>query len=185
MKILCVGDSITEGYGINHSQRWSNLLSKSLSIEVVNCGISGDTTGGMLARFYSLLLQHQPSHVIILGGTNDLWFDLPDAQIMSNITAMSRQAKYLNIIPIIGIITPFYAEKATEKGAFISNEHYKVRIERFQESLKGFLKDDTQLIIDFSENMPSQLFMEDGLHPNEKGHKVLQEYATLVLKKLL
>ena len=106
MKLLCLGDSLTEGYEINVDVRWTNLLQEDLSTEIVNCGISGDTTTGMLARCERLLLKHQPTHIIIFGGTNDLWFGLKDEFILSNIHAMRRQSKYHNIESIVGIPTP-------------------------------------------------------------------------------
>jgi lysophospholipase L1-like esterase len=69
-KIVCMGDSLTEGYMIDLSQRWSEVLKKSLGIDLLNSGISGDTTGGMLARFKPMVIDHHPTHVIIM--TNDV-----------------------------------------------------------------------------------------------------------------
>ena len=51
MKILCLGDSLTYGMGVLHKERWSSLVAEQTGYTVVNRGISGDTTGGMLARF--------------------------------------------------------------------------------------------------------------------------------------
>ena len=87
MKLVCLGDSLTEGYEIDNNKSWTELLQKELNVEVINAGISGDTTSGMLARCEKLLLEHQPSHLIIFGGTNDLWFGLKDEFILSNIHA--------------------------------------------------------------------------------------------------
>ena len=84
-KIVCMGDSLTEGYGIPKNTRWTSLLEKDYEIDVVNAGISGDTTTGMLSRCERLLIEYNPSHLLILGGTNDLWFGLKDEFILSNI----------------------------------------------------------------------------------------------------
>ena len=70
-----MGDSLTEGYGIPQHTRWSNLLANETGLPIINSGISGDTTAGMLARFKPMVLDHQPSHVIIMGGTNDIYMD--------------------------------------------------------------------------------------------------------------
>lgn len=64
-KIVCIGDSLTEGYGLDKNMAWPALLQNRLNITVVNSGISGDTTSGMLARFYPDVIQHRPTHVII------------------------------------------------------------------------------------------------------------------------
>ena len=107
-KIICIGDSLTAGYGVTINQRWSTLLEEDLSMEIVNSGISGDTTAGMLARFYETAIRHKPDYIIVTGGTNDIWLNLSDNTIIGNILAMTRHAKYYDVTPIIGIPTPFH-----------------------------------------------------------------------------
>jgi len=60
MKLVCLGDSLTYGYKIKPSEAWPSLIisQKCDNVEVLNKGILGDTTGGMLAqapRILSLL----------------------------------------------------------------------------------------------------------------------------------
>ena len=50
MRLICIGDSLTFGYGVHLSQRWTRLCAQETGWELVNEGINGDTTGGMLAR---------------------------------------------------------------------------------------------------------------------------------------
>ena len=50
MKLICIGDSLTFGYGVRPFQRWTRLCAQETGWEIVNEGISGDTTGGMLVR---------------------------------------------------------------------------------------------------------------------------------------
>lgn len=50
MKLICIGDSLTFGYGVRPSRRWTRLCAQETGWEIVNEGISGDTTGGMLVR---------------------------------------------------------------------------------------------------------------------------------------
>lgn len=185
-KIVCIGDSLTAGYGVQSSHRWSSLLSNELNIEVVNSGISGDTTSGMLVRFHEMAINHKPRYIIITGGTNDIWLNLPDNIIIGNILAMTRHAKYYNITPIIGIPTPFFnlGDITTDESLFIDIPSLSKRISSFQKILKQFALDDNQNIIDFTLNMNPELFLKDGLHPNEKGHqqmfinaKLSMEYA--------
>lgn len=184
-KIVCIGDSLTAGYGVQINDRWSHMLSNNLTIEVVNSGISGDTTSGMLARFYEMAIKHKPDYVIILGGTNDLALDLPNNIIISNILAMTRHAKHHNIIPIIGIPPPFFnQENFTDENLFIDSSSLSKRIHSFQKLLKQFALNDAQNFIDFSLHMNSEVFLEDGLHPNKKGHVLMSENAIASLNKL-
>ena len=50
MKMVCIGDSLTYGLGIPVNENWAALLGRELGFEVVNKGVNGDTSGGMLAR---------------------------------------------------------------------------------------------------------------------------------------
>ena len=94
LKIVCIGDSLTEAYGIPGTFGWTYLLSKQLPVQVINSGISGDTTAGMLARFQFMVIAHKPNFDIIMGGTNDLSLDVPDSLILSNIHSMACLAKH-------------------------------------------------------------------------------------------
>ncbi len=185
-KIACMGDSLTEGYNIDLTYRWTDLLQKDLGIEIINCGISGDTTAGMLSRFQKMLLEHQPTHVIIMGGTNDLWHKLPDQFIISNIMAMIRQARHQNIIPIIGIPPPSY-EADTTNASILFREGTKLalHIDMFREKLKQLAIEDNFPIIDFGSKMPDFYFLNDGIHPNESGQEFMKEKAKAALQTII
>jgi lysophospholipase L1-like esterase len=185
-KIVCVGDSLTEGYGIDRKYWWTEIISAHLKIDIINSGISGDTTGGMLSRFIPMVVDHQPSHTIIMGGTNDLWFGLSDNMIISNILAMTKIARHHNIETIIGIPTPYFPGRENMKDdMFLSSTHYVERIINYQNLLKRVAIQKELPVIDFSENMTSVLFLEDGIHPNEKGHHQMAETAIRKLQLLL
>ncbi|MCG8484577.1 MAG: GDSL-type esterase/lipase family protein [Clostridia bacterium] len=72
MKIVCIGDSLTSGYGVKKSEAWTSIVEEKYGIEMINKGISGDTTTGMLARFYKDVVEHKPMYVMLMGGINDL-----------------------------------------------------------------------------------------------------------------
>ncbi len=185
-KIVCIGDSLTEGYMISEGSCWPSLLNKEANYEIINSGICGDTTAGMLARFQEMVIAHKPDYVIILGGTNDIWFDTPDSQIIGNILAMTRHAKHYKIKSIIGIPTPFYLPNVgDEKHFFMDLKGMKLRLTEYNKILRKFILDDNQPMIDFSQNMSSDLFLEDGLHPNEAGHAVMAINANQSLIKIL
>ena len=76
MKIICHGDSLTQGSDMAKPDTWTSLLGNHLGVPVVNTGISGDTTAGMLARFTVDVVPQKPNIAILMGGTNDLWYDL-------------------------------------------------------------------------------------------------------------
>jgi len=177
-KLVCMGDSLTEAYLVDDSVGWCSLLSKELGIEVINSGISGDTTGGMLARFQTMVLDHKPSHVIIMGGTNDLSFNLSNQLIFSNIYAMTRLAKYNGIEPIIGIPVPVYFNGNDDTdGFYLGLKSLSERMVILQNEMRQMVIEDNFLMIDFAAGMTENLFLEDKVHPNEAGHKQMMENA--------
>lgn len=181
MKLLCLGDSLTEGYDIDRSKCWTKLLEQDLGIEIINCGISGDTTTGMLARCHALLLEHRPSHLLVLGGTNDLNFGLKDELIIANIHAMTRQARFLGIEFLVGIPTP--SMNLAELN-FV-HENYSECIRSFCRALRRYCEAEETPYVDFSKGMQIEYFLADGIHPNEKGQVVMANTAKSVLKEFI
>lgn len=184
-KLVCLGDSLTDGYGLPLSDRWSDLLEAKTKIAVINKGISGDTTGGMLARIYQDVLAHKPSHVIIMGGTNDLSLNLPIPSILSNIHAMTRQARHYNIESIIGIPTPYYPPQPTTKSEiFVEGDALSIQLQDFNKKLIQMCIEDNRPYIDFSIHINKAHFIEDGLHPNEAGQKIMMQNVCEALSLL-
>ncbi|WP_250434528.1 GDSL-type esterase/lipase family protein [Hanstruepera flava] len=179
MKVLCLGDSLTETYGINPDLGWVELLKKTPKISTVNAGICGDTTSGMLTRCESLLIKHKPTHLIILGGTNDLWFGLKDEFIISNIQAMSRHANHHNVETFIGLPTLSYNLNELN---FIQ-ENYSECIRHFRSTLIRFCNLKDKPVIDFSLNMTHKHVLDDGVHPNEEGQRIMMNNVLKVLNK--
>ncbi|MFH6769570.1 GDSL-type esterase/lipase family protein [Gaetbulibacter aquiaggeris] len=166
MKLLCIGDSLTFGYETAVSKKWTSLLEIELNIDVINFGINGDTTSGMLSRFMAAIREFKPTHCLIFGGTNDLWFGLNDEFIISNVYAMCKQASYFNVMPLVGIPTPCYNHNELN----VIGENYSERIKKFQELLIQFCSTKEIKCINFNEGIDKDFFMEDGMHYNEKGH---------------
>jgi len=103
MKIICIGDSLTQGYGVPSSANWVAITNKIEGVEVINKGINGDTTGGVVERFKKGVFYGKPNFVFIIGGANDIIVGNNLGSVQANIMAMVHQAYYNKIIPIVGI----------------------------------------------------------------------------------
>ena len=55
MSIICIGDSLTFGYGVNESENWVSVVSKRIKERIINKGIPGDTTCQMKERFIKII----------------------------------------------------------------------------------------------------------------------------------
>jgi acyl-CoA thioesterase-1 len=114
LTIIAFGDSLTTGFiptRIAHKpytrflkRHLENFCSQNslteLSVHILNRGVNGNLTSDMLLRFRWDVLNAQPTHVIILGGTNDLGWELPVEEIFDNLTEMYTQACEHNITPV-------------------------------------------------------------------------------------
>ncbi len=181
MKLVCLGDSLTEGYEINRKLRWTKLLSNKLCIPIVNSGISGDTTAGMVGRVDSDVIRHSPTHIILLGGTNDLYFDLDINYIISNLKTILRQARYHKLTYLLGLPTMIYLDAESDTGLFISRSQLQDKILDFRQQLTAFAKEDGLITIDFNAGLSKEHFLADGVHPNEAAQVIICENVADVL----
>ena len=182
MKITCIGDSLTCGYKLRKKDSWPFMLEEETEMQVVNKGIAGDTTSGMMARFYRDVLDEKPTHTIIMGGTNDMVFDIPLSIIRGNLSAMVFQAYHYNIMPVLGIsipIIPFIA-----KNNFKFTRNFEVINEKLRENREWIIEFASLVnckVIDFYKEFyderTKQGFIEyykDGVHPTIEGNKKMQ-----------
>ena len=188
MRLVCLGDSLTEGHGIDSDACWVSLLRACSHIETYNSGISGDTTTGMIGRFKSSVIDYDPTHVIIMGGTNDIFHGLDINFIISNIRAMTRQARHKSIQSIIGIPPSAIEFEGSSGDTLMLNEYYNSQVkklDKFRERLRIWCVEDNQPIIDFGSGLVADAFLGDGLHPNDKGHRIMFENARPVIENLM
>ena len=97
--IVCLGDSLTEGYGasrpseVDKSNSYPAFLEKKVTLNVINAGISGDTAGGGLARVDNDVLANDPQVVIILLGANDFFRSRSASETKSDLQAIIYKVK--------------------------------------------------------------------------------------------
>lgn len=97
LKIVALGDSLTAGYGLAPADGFAEKLEKALKsrghdVEIINAGVSGDTTSGGLARL-DWALGSDTDAVIIELGANDMLRGLPVQNIRDNLDAILRQVQ--------------------------------------------------------------------------------------------
>lgn len=98
--VVCLGDSITGQPNLKRYLKFSFILDTMFearfgagAYRVVNRGIGGDTTGGVLARMEDDVLKLKPSIVILLIGGNDTRGKIPAATIRKNLTEIIHRLK--------------------------------------------------------------------------------------------
>ena len=177
--ILVVGDSISAGYGIQRELGWVALLdSRVATLEVphhvVNASISGDTTGGALARLPRAIEIHKPSLVVIEVGGNDGLRGYPINSIERNLDAMVTLAKAAGArVLVLGMeIPPNYGARYTQ--AF---HNVYTKLAARGTPLVPFLLDGV--------GTNPALMQADGIHPTAAAQPRLLENVWPALKPLL
>ena len=90
--VLALGDSLTSGVGADAATAYPAELQALTGWQVVNGGVSGDTTAQALARLPALLQEHQPQLVIVGIGGNDFLRQMNAAAAKDNIRTICRAA---------------------------------------------------------------------------------------------
>ena len=191
-KIVCHGDSLTEASDLDKNYTWPILLENRLNLKIMNSGIGGDTSGGLLGRFYYDVVRHQPDLVIILGGTNDLWWDLEVNLIQANIFAMVCQAQFHNITPIVGLPLPLLMENIQRREMMAPVAGWQKCVKKLADlvaALTASAKESDIVCLDFYHSFSDEngdalgkYYLEDGLHPNKQGHRLMAEKAVDLLR---
>ncbi len=192
--IVCHGDSLTEGADLEKNYTWPHLVENNIKVTVINSGIGGDTSGGLLSRFYKDVVQHQPELVLILGGTNDLWWDLDINLILANVFAMACQAQYRNIVPIVGLPLPLYMDNIRQQNMMAPIAGWDKCLNKLSELVKALsvaAEESDIACLDFyhpffgrNGNVQGKYFLEDGLHPNKQGHLLMAGKMVELLRNL-
>lgn len=182
MKIVCLGDSLTYGYGVPRKENWISLLNKSGPVNYINKGINGDTSGGMLARFGRDVVEEKPNMVIIMGGINDFIIGSGIETVRTNIMAMVHQAYYHRIIPVVAVPVRFDIETISEDWADFADfketaEKTKLLRSWIIDFGKVFHTECLDLYDGFAARTQGEYsgYFVDGLHPDKKGHKIIAE----------
>lgn len=166
--ILVLGDSISAGYGIQRDEGWVEQLRNRLADcgggwQVINASISGETTGGGLARLPDALEQHQPQVVIIELGGNDGLRGYPVETIRDNLNRMVELAQAADSrVLLVGMqIPPNYGPRYTSTFAALFEEV----AERQDAALVPFILDQVALV--------PELMQSDGIHPTAEAQDLL------------
>jgi len=181
-KILFLGDSITAGYGLNPDQAYPSALQQRFSadgygeVEVVNAGVSGDTSAGGLRRLDQILESDIRIVVIALGG-NDALRGLTTMQTHDNLAGIISKALGRNYeVMLVGMEAP------TNLG-----QDYQERFhELFVQLLRDFRGKITfvPFLLEGVAGNPA-LNQPDGIHPTEEGQKVIAATLYPPLKNMV
>ncbi|KYG69248.1 arylesterase [Bdellovibrio bacteriovorus] len=176
-KLIVLGDSLTEGYGVAKDAAYPALLEKKLHESgkkewtVVNSGVSGSTTASGISRM-KWLFKSKPEAVLLVLGANDGLRGLKIEDSQKNLSEAIEYANSQKVRVILGglYMPPNYGVAYTDK------------FKKMYESLaKKYKVTFIPFVLDKVAGNP-KYNLADGIHPNEEGHKIIAENIFQVLK---
>jgi acyl-CoA thioesterase-1 len=178
-RIVAFGDSLTAGLGLLEQQAYPALLQRKINeagyeFEVVNAGLSGDTSAGGLRRL-DWALEGDVRVLIVAFGGNDGLRGLPVDQMKDNLNTIIENARQRNAVVILaGMEAPpnFGQEYATQFRQAFRDVALKTRV-----LFIPFLLKDVAGI--------PELNQSDGIHPNQRGAQIVAETVWTALQPLL
>lgn len=165
--IVAVGDSLTEGYGLDESRAYPAILERKLAAagydyRVVNAGISGETSSGALSRI-DWILTLNPRIVILETGANDGLRGIDPALTEKNIDAIVRRLKEQGVtvvlagMKMVGNLGWQFTEAFAGIYPAVARRNDLILIPFFLEGVAG----------DPGKNQP------DGIHPTADGYRIV------------
>jgi acyl-CoA thioesterase-1 len=179
VKILALGSSLTQGYGLPPGTEFTVQLQAALKkagidATVTNAGVSGDTSAGGLARLDWSLADH-PDAVILELGSNDMLRGIPPAVTEKNLRTILDRLKAAQVKVLL---TGMHAQR--NLGADY--------VKQFDTIYPRLAKDYNLLFYPFFLDgvaLNPKLNQADGMHPNPAGVKVVVARMLPYVKKLV
>lgn len=167
LTLVALGDSLTEGYGVETHQAYPALLEARLrqegfSCNVINAGISGETSSGLLSRINRVLLL-KPDIVILCTGANDGLGGMDTRKIKNNISRMVQIFKEHQVMVVLAGMKMLVDDAPSYSGAYarlyseIADQEDILFIPFLLQGVAG----------------KPEFNLEDEIHPNAKGYRII------------
>ena len=186
-EIVFVGDSIIRDYDLNR-------FFPKIKEKLLNCGVSGITSEGLLNIIQHGVIRHKPKTIVILVGTNDMspYHDKRDEEIILNISRMISELKFvLDKVNIVLISILPCDEKRYGKeviGGGRENSRIKIindKLGKFKQIYKDFIFVDVfDKLCDEKRNIINE-YTHDGIHLTVKGYQLVTDILTPILNKFI
>ena len=192
MEIICIGDSLTYGYGVRRTQRWTELATERSGWKLINHGVCGDTTGGMLVRMREILRDLHSGKdercFLLMGGYNDIFFSGSRFGAQENMGAMVHQLFGAGEMPIVAIGPGISGSQTDNAWADVVDfpmvskciRDYCDWLDRFCNTFGVRTIDFRDDFEDAEKGLRVDLYF-DGVHPNILGHQIMADRVCKII----
>lgn len=165
--IMVFGDSLVAGYGLPLEDSFPAQLKKKLKsdghdVEVINAGVSGETSSGALARL-NWSLQEKPDYFILVTGANDMLRATDPKLTKDNLRKILSMLKERKIPTLIAGMRSF-----RNLGEIIGGQYE----EMYEDAAKEYGAISYPFFLD-GVALEAKLNQQDGIHPNSQGVAII------------
>ena len=172
--VLILGDSLTQGVGASSAQtNYPALLKQQSQWNIINGGVSGNTSAQALTRLPELLQQHQPKLVIISIGGNDFLQRLSNSDTQANIAqsiTLSQQSGAQVLLVAVPELTLAAAVGHPNDHAMYADLAQIQQVHLLEDAWSDVLGDEA--------------LRADPVHANDTGYQVFTESLTKRLQQI-
>ena len=178
-RIVFLGDSLTAGLGLPGDQSFPSLIGRRLAergydYEIVNAGVSGDTSAGGVRRL-DWSLEGDVRVLVLALGANDGLRGLPTDELKKNLAAVIERAAARGITVVMAGM-----EAPPNFGAAYTREFREVYAELAREHQVRFVP----FLLQGVAGLPA-LNQPDGIHPNARGAQIVADLVWAELEPVL
>ena len=170
-RVLALGDSLTAGFGASAGGDYPRRLADITGWQVINGGVSGDTSAQALARLPGLL-QPKPGLALVCIGGNDFLRKLPESTTGANIGKIIQTVQAANIPAVLVAIPPFTVGALF--GKLSDHPLYQEIAEQYRIPLLSGA---------WSEILGDKDLKSDQIHANAEGYRKFAELLKAFLEE--
>jgi acyl-CoA thioesterase-1 len=179
VRIVFLGDSLSAGYGLAETQAFPALVegalrAEGLAVDVVNAGVSGDTSAGGLSRI-DWVMRGEPDLVVVELGGNDALRGQPLENTERNLREIVRRARLGGAgVLLLGMDVP--TNYGPEYAGGFAELYARIAADLDVDFVPGFVREV---------GLDRSLMQPDGLHPTAEGHRRLAEALIGPLREVM
>jgi len=188
--VVALGDSLTFGYRmrdpyamdprIPYPTQLEALLKKKVrekQVRVINAGVNGDLTDGMIVRFSRVVAPEKPDVVVVWGGINDLSAARQLEQVMGNLKKIYSICMEIGAMPVACTLTP--TSHTSQKMRYLND------LIKAHAAENGVALADLFPVLADAEGNLRQEYSDDGAHLTQAGYqKVAQIISQIIAGKM-
>jgi len=192
--VVSLGDSLTFGYRmcdpyaidlrVPYPAQLETLLREKINgrkqVVVINAGVNGDSTDGMLWRFRQAVARERPDVVVVWGGINDLGAAQSLERVMEKLTKLYTICGEIGATPVVCTLTP---TRHTSPNMRHLNEMIKT-----QASENGMILADLFIALSDGDGNLRQEYSDDGTHLTQAGYRrvaeIILDALTPIIEKM-